>query len=77
MRFLKHRKGSTNYLYGLIIVIVVIIVAVALIPVAIEAINDSLGNYTGASRALILLIPTLLVVGLLILAVMWAVGHKK
>ena len=77
MKFLKHRKGATNYLYGVIIVVVVIIVAVSLIPVAIDAINDSIGNYTGASRALVLLIPTLLVVGLLILAVAWAVGHRK
>lgn len=57
-----------------------IIVAVILIPVAITAISDSSGNYTGTQQSLLNLVPTLLVVGLLLVAVAWAVvkfkGHK-
>lgn len=74
MKLLKSKTGMAGAMIGSLIgIIVVVIVSVILIPVTITSINESAGNYTSTQQSLLNLIPTLLVVGLLLAAVAWAI----
>lgn len=78
MKLLKSKTGMVGaFISGLIGVIIVVIVGVLLIPVAKTAITESAGNYTGSEVSLLNIIPLLLVVGLLLAAVFWAVMKFK
>ena len=79
MRFLKHKKGMemTKWIYGFIGLFVLLIVAINLLPTIVQQINDSLGNYTGATKALIVLVPLFVVIAVVIAVVVYAMGHGK
>jgi len=62
-----------NLIYG----VVGIVIAITIIPIASGAITASLGNYTATEQTLLKLVPTLLVVGLIIGALVYAGLHMK
>lgn len=77
MKFLKQKKGFNigMLIYG----VIGVVIAVTVIPVASNQITQSLGNYSATERTLLQLVPTMLVVGVLIGALVYAglkMSHK-
>ena len=66
---------AKNWIGGLIGVLVCVLIALTLLPTFDTAIVDA--NQSGASGALIALIPLLVAVGVLVLMIGWAVGHAR
>jgi hypothetical protein len=66
MRLLKAKKAMVG---KLIYYVIAVVIAVAIIPIAIITINQALGNFTTTQQTLLLLVPTLLVIGLVVGAI--------
>ena len=66
MKLLKSKKGFN--IGALIVSVIGIVIAVAVIPIAIQAISDSEGNYSSAEVLLLGLVSLALVVGVLFAA---------
>lgn len=73
----KRMAGNTIDVKSIIGLIVVIVVALAMTPMIMEATTTAAASLTGASSTLVGLIPLFYIIGILMAAVVWAVGKAK